>query len=123
MVDEQRASPRHRAGEYRETLRKVRYTVSDLTGDDKAAAAELAALVRKLVAPESWQGRQRPGTIEPDGGALVGDADRRRCIGKWSISARSFATPGKNRSAAATIRNVSPWPRISIAPGNCSIGR
>ena len=57
--------------EYRETLRKVRYTVSDLTGEDKAAVAELAALVRKLVAPESWQGNNGRGTIEPDGGALV----------------------------------------------------
>ncbi len=57
--------------EYREALRKVRYTVSDLTGDDKAAAAELAATVRKLVAPESWQGSSGRGTIESDGGALV----------------------------------------------------
>jgi hypothetical protein len=57
--------------EYREALRKVRYTVSDLTGDDKAAAAELAALARKLVAPESWQGGSGRGTIESDGDALV----------------------------------------------------
>ncbi len=57
--------------EYRETLRRVRYTVSDLTGEDKAAVAELAALVRKLVAPESWQGNNGRGAIEPDGGALV----------------------------------------------------
>jgi hypothetical protein len=57
--------------EYREALRKVRYTVSDLTGDDKAAAAELAAAVRKLVAPESWQGGSGRGTIESDGSALV----------------------------------------------------
>jgi hypothetical protein len=57
--------------EYREALRKIRYTVSDLTGDDKAAAAELAAMVRKLVAPESWQGSSGRGTIESDGSALV----------------------------------------------------
>ncbi len=57
--------------EYRETLRKVRYTVADLTGDDKAAVAELAALVRKLVAPESWQQTGGRGTIEADQGALV----------------------------------------------------
>ncbi len=57
--------------EYRETLRKVRYTVSDLTGDDKAAVAELAAMVRKLVAPESWQATGGRGTIEPDQGVLI----------------------------------------------------
>ena len=67
--------------EHRETLRKVRYTVSDLTGEDKGAVAErtphapreaeLAAVVRKLIAPDSWQGNGGRGTIEPDGGALV----------------------------------------------------
>ncbi len=57
--------------EYRETLRKVRYTVADLTGDDKAAVAELAALVRKFVAPESWQTDGGRGIVEPDRGALV----------------------------------------------------
>ena len=56
---------------YRETLRTVRYTVSDLTGSDKIAVAELAALVRKLVAPESWQGNNGRGMIEADQGALV----------------------------------------------------
>ena len=57
--------------EYRETLRTVRYTVADLTGGDKAAAAELAALVRKLVAPESWQPAGGRGTIEAEPGVLV----------------------------------------------------
>ena len=57
--------------DYRETLRKVRYTVADLTGEDKASVAELAALVRLLVAPESWQSGGGRGTIEPDQGALV----------------------------------------------------
>ena len=57
--------------DYRETLRKVRYTVADLTGEDKASVAELAALVRRLVAPESWQSGGGRGTIEPDQGALV----------------------------------------------------
>jgi hypothetical protein len=41
--------------EQRETLRTVPYTVSDLTGADKAAVVEFGALVRRLVAPESWQ--------------------------------------------------------------------
>ena len=57
--------------ESRERIRKVRYTVSDLTGDDEAATAELAALARRLIAPESWQFAGGRGTIEPDGGALV----------------------------------------------------
>ena len=57
--------------EYRETLRRVRYTVADLTGEDKAAVAQLAALVRRLVAPESWQSAGGRGTIEPGQGVLV----------------------------------------------------
>jgi hypothetical protein len=57
--------------DFRETMKKVRYTVSDLTGDDKASADELATLVRKLVAPESWKGNSGQGTIEAEPGALV----------------------------------------------------
>lgn len=57
--------------EYRDTLRKVRYTVADLTDEDEAAVAELAALVRKLVAPESWQDAGGRGTIEPEKAVLV----------------------------------------------------
>ncbi|MEN6457469.1 MAG: hypothetical protein ABFC63_00940 [Thermoguttaceae bacterium] len=57
--------------EYREALRTVRYTVSDLAGDDKAAMAELAATVAKLVAPESWQQVGGRGRVEVDGGALM----------------------------------------------------
>ena len=51
--------------EQRETLRTVPYTVSDLTGDEKAVAAELAALLRRLVAPDSWKGGGGRGTVEP----------------------------------------------------------
>ena len=57
--------------EYRETLRKVPYTVSDLTGDKKEAVAELAAVVRRLVAPESWQGNGGRGTIETEAGTMT----------------------------------------------------
>jgi hypothetical protein len=57
--------------EYRETTRTVRYTVADLTGEDQAAVAELAALVQKLVAPESWQAVGGRGTIVPNRGAMV----------------------------------------------------
>jgi hypothetical protein len=57
--------------EYREALKQIRYTVADLTGEDKAAAAQLAALVRRFVAPESWQTAGGRGTIEPEQGVLV----------------------------------------------------
>ena len=57
--------------DFRETLKKVRYTVSDLTGEDKAATEELAAMVRKLVAAESWKGNSGQGTIEIEPGVLV----------------------------------------------------
>ena len=57
--------------EYRETFSKVRYTVSDLTDDKQENAVELAATVRKLVAPESWQPGGGRGEIEADPGALV----------------------------------------------------
>jgi hypothetical protein len=56
---------------YREALRTVRYTVTDLTGDDRTAMTELAALVRKLVAPDSWHGNNGRGTIDPNQTALV----------------------------------------------------
>ncbi len=38
-----------------ENMRQVRYAVGDLTDSDDQALAELAALVRRMVAPESWQ--------------------------------------------------------------------
>ena len=41
--------------EHRESLRPIRFAVSDLTGGDAQAAADLAALVQRLVVPESWQ--------------------------------------------------------------------
>ncbi len=52
-------------------LKKVRYTVSDLTGDDKAAAAELAVMVERLVSPDAWQPAGGRGTIEPGDGVLI----------------------------------------------------
>jgi len=57
--------------DYRETLRRTRYTVSDLTGDGATPSAELAGIVRRLVAPESWQVSGGRGAIEPDGAVLV----------------------------------------------------
>jgi hypothetical protein len=57
--------------EYRETLRTVPYTVSDLTGDDKKAVAEFAKLVQRFVAPESWREAGGHGTAEPKDGLLT----------------------------------------------------
>ena len=57
--------------EFDQTLRKMRYTVADLTGDDGAAADELAHLVRRLVAPESWQGAGGRGTVGAGQGTLA----------------------------------------------------
>jgi hypothetical protein len=50
--------------EYRENLRLVRYAVSDLTGGDAQSAADLAALVQRFVAPESWQANGGHGAVE-----------------------------------------------------------
>jgi len=55
----------------RETLRRMRYTVSDLAGTKPEAVGQLAALVGKLVAPGSWHGAGGRGTVEADGGALA----------------------------------------------------
>lgn len=54
----------------REKLERMQYTVSDLTGQQPAAVAELAALVEKLVAPDSWSPSGGRGSIKPDGGTL-----------------------------------------------------
>ena len=51
-------------------LTRIRYTVSDLTGPEPASVAELADLVVRLVAPETWRASGGRGTVEPDGGAL-----------------------------------------------------
>ena len=57
--------------EHRESLRRVRYTVSDLTGEDAKAVAELASLAQKLVVPDSWKANGGRGTIEVEPGALI----------------------------------------------------
>jgi hypothetical protein len=41
--------------EFREQLQTIQYTVSDLTRGEQKAAADLAALIERFVAPESWQ--------------------------------------------------------------------
>jgi hypothetical protein len=57
--------------EQREKLRRIRYTVSDLTNNDKSTADQLAALVQKLISPESWQSAGGEGTIETEKTALI----------------------------------------------------
>jgi len=59
-------SPQKKQG----SLRTVSYTVSDLTGPDPSGAAELAKLVRQLVAPDAWRAAGGRGTIESAPGAL-----------------------------------------------------
>ncbi|MCD4726510.1 MAG: hypothetical protein K8R46_02535, partial [Pirellulales bacterium] len=70
--------------DYRETPRKIRYTVSDLAGEDQAALEKLATMIRNLVAPQSWRGNGGEGSIEPEGNALLvvqtGDVHRRILI-------------------------------------------
>jgi hypothetical protein len=55
---------------YRQEPRTIRYTVSDLTRGDAHAAAELAALLQRFVAPQSWQSAGGIGAIEADADAL-----------------------------------------------------
>jgi hypothetical protein len=57
--------------EQSEKLRRIRYTVSDLTNNDKSTADQLAALVQKLISPESWQSAGGEGTIETEKTAIV----------------------------------------------------
>lgn len=57
--------------QHRKELQTVRYTVSDLAGQDPLAATELAGMVQKLVAPETWQPAGGRGTLRVDDGALL----------------------------------------------------
>ena len=52
-------------------VREVRYRVDDLTGMDVPAASEMAHLVEKLVAPDSWQANGGGGTVTAEAGALL----------------------------------------------------
>lgn len=54
----------------RESTRKIRYTVSDLTGNDPKSMADLADLIQNLIEPLSWRDNGGEGTIAPDGDAL-----------------------------------------------------
>jgi hypothetical protein len=55
---------------YREEPRTVPYTVSDLTRGDARASAELAAILQRFVAPQSWKAAGGSGTIDIDGDVL-----------------------------------------------------
>ncbi len=50
--------------DHRQSLRTIPYDVADLTGGDARAAKDLAALVQRLVVPESWQTHGGRGTVD-----------------------------------------------------------
>ncbi|HZZ28574.1 MAG TPA: hypothetical protein VFE46_11280 [Pirellulales bacterium] len=54
-----------------EKLRQVRYAVPDLAGTDPQALSELAALVKQMVAPGSWQSPGGKATLVVSNGALL----------------------------------------------------
>ena len=56
--------------EHRQRIYAVKYTVSDLAGDDPGQLAELGELLQELVVPESWRPAGGPGVVEPAGAAL-----------------------------------------------------
>ena len=64
--------------EHRQVLRTSPYTVADLTGGDAQAAADLAALVQRLVVPESWQASGGRGTRGNDARRPADHANRAR---------------------------------------------
>jgi hypothetical protein len=55
----------------REKLRRMHYTVSDLTGDDMAAAEEMAVLVRKFIVPGSWKAGGGEGVITAEKKVII----------------------------------------------------
>ena len=56
---------------HRETLKEIRYTVSDVTDRDARSTEELIGMIQRLVVPESWQSNGGRGTIEADGDAIL----------------------------------------------------
>ncbi len=58
-----------------ENMRQVRYALGDLTDGNDKALAELAALLRRMVAPDSWQQAGGKATIVAGGDALVVQQD------------------------------------------------
>ncbi len=52
-------------------LRRRRHPTADLIGSEPSAAAELAALTQKLVAPDTWQPGGGRGSIVPENGSLL----------------------------------------------------
>ena len=85
--------------EYRESLRRSNYVVADLTGDDAQAAADLAALLQRLVVPESWQGNGGRGTWKSCPTAC-GSCKPGTSITRSLFSARSSALPAACRPRA-----------------------
>ncbi len=55
---------------YREELKTLHYTVSDMTRGNPQAAAELAGLIQRFVSPQSWHAAGGSGTIEAEADVL-----------------------------------------------------
>ncbi|NLF07721.1 MAG: hypothetical protein GX594_07045 [Pirellulaceae bacterium] len=72
------------ADEQRDATRKVRYSVSDLTGGDPEALEHLATLIKHLIEPLSWRENGGEGAVESDGEALsvvqTGDVHRQLLV-------------------------------------------
>ncbi len=90
--------------EYRRKLRKVRVSVSDLTGGMPIAATELAELIEKFVVPESWRSNGGHGAILPEGSALamVQTAAVQDCVAAFLDKLRTAR--GKPAAAALASR-------------------
>ena len=54
-----------------ESMRKVKYAVADLVTGDPQTLADLAALVRRMIAPESWQAAGGKATMVAENGVLL----------------------------------------------------
>ncbi len=54
-----------------QNLREVKYALYDFVGTDDQLLNPLGEMVRRLVAPQSWQQNGGPGTMKAKGGALL----------------------------------------------------
>ena len=93
--------------EHRESLRTLRYAVSDLTGGDARAAVDLAAVVQRFVVPESWQQQRRVRDRRGNARTSCGSSKPDMSIIRLSPSARSSASPAACRRRADWIRRDS----------------
>lgn len=105
--------------EKRSGLRLEKHHVADLVREPASAGAELAALIRKLVAPASWQQAGGQGTIEFSGGSLavrqtdpVHDQVRSFCRKLRLARGLSAGDSGPNDSADLQTRVDRAWAKL-----------